>query len=270
MLPLLWDVAANAPANMLEQLPEGAEKPIVCLAFSPDGQWLAGAAANGEITTWDMLTGTPAHVFPGQMQRVTRLAFSPDGKEIAIAGKYGDKRTDWRIDVLDIASGNTCVLTKPEDEKAPTYAIDDLAYSPDGQWLIAASGGDAPLVWERASGLARYELFGHAERVFGISIGATGRLIATASADKTVKIWRLPGAKETSRWVKEMLTFPQPDAAHAVAFTPDDTAVAVGGANGEIRLYLVNMKTSARQRITRTFSQGECQRYLHLNACPPP
>lgn len=272
-LPLLWDVAAHAPANLLEQVPEGAEQPIVCVAFSPDGQWLAGAAANGEIAVWDMLTGAPAHLFPGQMQRVTRLAFSPDGKEIAIAGKYGDNRTDWRIDVWDIASGKTRMLAKQEDEKAPTYAIDDLAYSPDGQWLTAASGGDAPLVWERASGLARYELFGHVERVFGISIGAASRLIATASADNTVKIWRLPDAKEQSRWVKEMLTVPQPDVAYAVAFTPDETAVAVGGANGDIRLYMVaddQLKTLARQRITRTFSQGECQRYLHLNACPPP
>lgn len=66
-------------------------------------------------------------------------------------------------------------------------------------------------------------LKGHTGTVRSVSFSADGRLLATASDDKTVKLWSLPGQRFAatlsghSNWVR------------AAAFSPDGRLVASAG-----------------------------------------
>ena len=60
------------------------------VAYSPDGRWLASAAAMsyrpvepGEVMLWDAETGREIRTFAGHTAGVLGVAFSPDGRWLA-------------------------------------------------------------------------------------------------------------------------------------------------------------------------------------------
>ncbi len=58
----------------------------VCLAFSPDGRYLAMAKDTPEIHLWDVLAGRELGLLEGHEGSVVSLLFSPDGKRLFSGG----------------------------------------------------------------------------------------------------------------------------------------------------------------------------------------
>src|SRR5262245_59950252 len=61
-----------------------------CLAFSPDGRFLAAGSQEGAIRVWEIANGRSVvlrHDYAGPVQSV---AFSPDGKTLATGMGFGD------------------------------------------------------------------------------------------------------------------------------------------------------------------------------------
>jgi len=53
---------------------------------------------------------------------------------------------------------------------------------------------------------------------------------------------------------------------------PDGARLAASGGDGTARIYLLaieELMALARSRLTRSFTDAECQQYLHLEQCPP-
>lgn len=75
--------------------------PVLCVEFSPDGEWIASALWDGTIGLWNattgMLEGTP---FTGHTECVNSVAFSPNGQEI-ISGS-----DDHTICLWNVATGS--------------------------------------------------------------------------------------------------------------------------------------------------------------------
>src|SRR5688572_3869819 len=71
----------------------------------------------------------------------------------------------------------------------------------------------------------------HRKEIYDLAFSADGGLLASASKDGFVCVWDAATGKELRRWGA-------PDAGNkAVAFSPDGALVAVGGADGVIRLF---------------------------------
>ncbi|WP_438481425.1 WD40 repeat domain-containing protein [Oleiharenicola lentus] len=68
------------------------------------------------------------------------------------------------------------------------YAI-DLAWSPDGKILAAASTAGTVSLFEAATGALRHALVGHDDGTNALSWSATGVLLATGGQDGKVKFW---------------------------------------------------------------------------------
>src|SRR5205823_5037154 len=102
--------------------------------------------------------------------------FHPDGKQLATAS------ADHTVKLWDLAGDERRVL------KGPGNWITDLAFSPDGQRLVSASGPIAagpakpnlPRVWDAATGQELFFLKGHTQPIQGVAWSADGKQLATA------------------------------------------------------------------------------------------
>jgi WD40 repeat protein len=121
----------------------GLGSSVDAVAFSPDGQHLAGMA-DWKLCVWDPRTGRRLYsVFASDRTDTSftggRVTFSPDGKWLISA--MGNKAVTLR----DAATGKA-ILTL----EGNTAGVDYVAFSPDGKRLV--TGGGPVRLWDVASG----------------------------------------------------------------------------------------------------------------------
>ncbi len=87
-------------------------------------------------------------------------------------------------------------LPLPGQEEAPlrtltghTGWVNGCALSPDGSWIVSASGDQTLKVWDTASGECLRTLAGHTNWVFGCAVSPDGTWIVSAGGDRTLKVW---------------------------------------------------------------------------------
>jgi WD40 repeat protein/tetratricopeptide (TPR) repeat protein len=174
------------------------------LAFHPDGRRLAGAFGS-ELVVWDATTGKVLTTFTGPALTFDTVAFSPDGRRLASGGHGGVK--GW-----DVETGQEC-LTLPGDP------VQDLAFSPDGSLLGAASYQAPVRVWDAATGQPRRAPAGARGCCVGFS--PDGRYLAAEGEFGAVTLWHVATGTEAGAVAR--LNGPP----SALKFSPDGGRLAV-------------------------------------------
>ncbi len=113
---------------------------------------------------------------------------------------------------------------------APAGSVSCVAFSLDGT-LIAVSRGLGVEIVDRASRQTLRVLSGHTASVFGVAFSPDGSLLATASADRTARLWDPSTGQHRSTleghtsWVR------------GVAFSPDGSLLATASDDRTARLW---------------------------------
>ncbi len=197
---------------------------VWAVAFSPDGQRVAGTDLDGRVKVWDAQTGKEALPVGGHSGAVYTVAFSANGKHLASAGlglgKQG--KVVGELKVWNARSGKELLTIH-----GYTNLISSVAWSPDGKRLAGASGDDRSVktvkVWELQTGQEALTLTGHTAGVWCVAFSPDGKRLASASDDETVKVWDL-------RTGQPALTLKgNTDRACSVAFSPDGKRLASAG-----------------------------------------
>ena len=225
----IWDATTGRTKASLS----GHMGNIRCVSFGPDGKLLTSVSEDKIIKIWDVIRGTEKNSikihFGSTEARFTEARFSLDGKFFALASEN-------IIKFWDIASnGIKASLTKTNIETNTWISL--MEFSSDSQILATVSSPrDVVDLWDVASGKKRISLVGHTGWVSDVSFSPDGKLIATASHDKTIRLWDVVSGK-----AKEKLE------GHAgylssVSFSPDGKLLASASQDGAIRLWDVSLK----------------------------
>lgn len=252
--PRIFDVESGELLVTLEDPDVGHYRGV---SFSPDGSRLLTAHDNKHQDEspvpkiWDLNTGSIIHRLDHE-GRVWDVEWSPDGSVVATAGADDTRIWDPETGLQLYSLGDSGVI--------------DMEFSPDGFLLATAGfGEDGSLrIWDVDSGEEVANLEGHGAPVAGVAWSPDGESIVMGSMDNLVKIWDVGRGVET-----ETLT-EHPASVWGVAWSIDGTIATVSEL-GDVRLHRKDLETlerAARQRVTRSLTDAECQNYLGIETCP--
>jgi WD40 repeat protein len=107
-----------------------------------------------------------------------------------------------------------------------------IAFSPDGQSLAVADGYfNTATLWDAETGKKRHTLHGHQGPVSSVALSGDGKLLATASADRTVKLW----STASGALVRTMSEHEK--GVNDVVFSPDGKELASASDDGTLRVW---------------------------------
>jgi WD40 repeat protein len=271
------------------------------VSINPDGTRIATVGSDNIIRVWDTATGKVVLSFNGHGEGnsggmftgTIDVDYSPDGSRFATAG------TDGVAKVWDAETGQLLLTLDSQ-----TNGLHSLLYSPNGSLL--ATTVDEPdssvRVWNAETGELIHRLEGHPSRAWGLVFTSDNGILVSSGMGGIVKVWDLTTGKEMytlpgqSRTVSSLVITPDDkklitsgDAVRILdlesgaelltltpyrarmALTNDGKHLYVGVSYQFIGLYplsLEDLMSLAEVRLTRWFTEDECQKYLHVEVCP--
>jgi WD40 repeat protein len=201
---------------------------VLCLALSPDGKKLAaGGSQDRLVNIWNLTPGYAdaklEQTIENHADWVFGVAFTPDGKHLLTCSR------DKTAKVWDLTSKES-VLTFP-DHQNPVYGV---AVKSDGKVGISVGEDNQVRFWNATGeGKQIRAAGGHSKAVFRIVSYPKQPILATCSADTTVRLWNTDTGKPLRTLTGHT------DWVYALAFSPDGNVLASGSWNGEVKVWNV-------------------------------
>ncbi|KAG0284817.1 hypothetical protein BGZ96_010837 [Linnemannia gamsii] len=133
----LRDIATGSTIS----ISTGHSENISCLAYSPNGTWIASGSYDNTVQLWNLLDDTTGPTLLGHTDHVKAVAFSPNGRQVASGSD------DETVRLWDAHTGElTAVITG----HAGPFGV--LTYAPDGSMIASHSIIGGPRLWDIHTG----------------------------------------------------------------------------------------------------------------------
>ncbi len=217
----IWDASSGKLINFFPAQTDNTK-----LALSVDGAKLAYAGNDGTITVCDVGSGKQLQLPWQGKDEIRELCFTPDGKSLLALRAYQQPST---VQIYNLATGQMSHKLVVPYEQQP---LGDIIASPDGR-LLAVGVGNTVMLWDLTKGLVIRE-FPVTDSRYHLAMSPNGKLLAVTQINGVIQVLDVStGASKTltGRYLQ-------------AAFSPDNTLLAAGGADGAVSIWHLGDRTA--------------------------
>ncbi len=221
------------------------------LVFMPDNSGFISVGADGSIKRSDF--NNKVTTIGQNNTEVKALAISEDSKYLA-AGNESGEITLWNLE-------------NPEDEPKKIVvkdgeAIYSAAFSPDGKILAFGDLLGNVVLYDVEAEEEIRTLSNHTARVMDIAFSDNGKLMATASWDKSVNVWTIDYLNDLPTVLDDHQNW-----VWSVSFSPDNEHLVTASADAQMRLWPTKPDEFAAQicgneGVSRNMNDTEWAQYV--------
>ncbi|MBI4752596.1 MAG: protein kinase [Acidobacteria bacterium] len=228
---IFWEVATWRPVKEVKFrndwkdlfIEPKTHRLLKAFAISPDWSEMIDIEIEGKVVFQSLsnqaiLKKVSAHHDTGRT-----AAFSPDGRYLATGADrvvLWDARTRTQLDRLEYFSG-----------------VWDVAFSPDGQWLVSSHGDGGILIWDLTERECVANLNEHAGIVRRIVFSPDGKWLASGGSDGSMMVWSV------EHQARQAVFLIPSDSINDLAFSQDGRLVATADQVGDVHIWDFHQNT---------------------------
>lgn len=160
---------------------KGHSAKITHALFDPTGKYAITTDCNYTTKVWDSKTALVLNSFIGPCT-VEKTGMARTGKFLYTLSEDGHIRL-WPI-------SDTSQTRQPINISGTPHSIEDISISRDGRYMLTANQDHTAQLWDLQGPCFKATLRGHTEFVYLSAFDQSASLIATASYDKTIRVWQ--------------------------------------------------------------------------------
>jgi len=217
----LWEIESGKQIG--DDWRDGENEQVWSIALSPNGKTVASGSGDGKVRLWDVQTKKVIAKWTGHTDAARQLCWSADDERVVSGSNDGTIRI-WGVESGDTVLGPimtghkfvSAVIYSPDTTKIATGGFNEtalkiwdakrgnllstikhdsmvwsLAWTSDQKKVICASYSGSIRIFDTATWQQIAILVGHTHDVYALSLFQNGRLLASGSRDKTVRLWNL-------------------------------------------------------------------------------
>ena len=251
--------------------PDG-ESRVKTIVFSADGMQLVSGSVDGTVRLWGSGDAKPStEALKGHKGSVVSVAFSPRGDAVVSGGVDGTLRV-WSA----IGNNNCCNILPHASDCASRGPVSSVGFTPDGTSIFSSVDrcvhiSDAQGVQTKCNGKG-----GHAMQVTSVACSPRGDLLASASEDTTLRVWK--SGHNTGLEMTDIVLRGHAKAVRNVVFSrdgkliasgSDDSTVIVWSAYGGSARFVLEGHSDSVQSVTFSFDgrwllSGSSDKTVHI------
>lgn len=215
----IWDTATWECKQCLK----GHQRFVLSAAFSPDNLILVSGSLDNTIRLWELEEGQCVGVLKGHFDRVNSVLFHQEGN-LAVSSSDDTTVRIWEL-----------WGTEPKNKPLKEVPVFRDSYISSDKTLSAERVDSRTIcVRDKKSGTILHKGEGHTDEVWCIAFSPNDKYIASASLDKTIRIWDA-NTLECIHILKGHTT-----AVMNVSFSPDSKYVVSTSPDNTIRVWEVS------------------------------